>query len=361
MHHAVPRTFVGTASPDALFEPCTLGGGMRLRNRIVLAPCTRNRALPDLSPTPGAGAYYAERAEAGLLITEAVMVCREAQGYLDTPGVFLDSHVGAWAAVADAVHRAGGLIFMQLWHTGRMAHSHWTGVPPVAPSAVLDPILRRQAGGLTLYNEMPRAMSDQDIRQTIADYRAAAVRAGQAGFDGVEIHAANGYLAEQFLRRHTNRRTDAWGGSAANRSRFTLEVVAACCDALGAARVGLRLSPAAYFSEMKWSEGDNETYLYLLEQLRAATLAYLHCGIVEDDPVEYLGGTTGEFLRRHWNGVLVGNGGYTPDAANARVAAGAFDLMAFGKLFIANPDLVHRVRTGQQLKPYARELLDLLR
>ena len=344
----------------SLLAPYRLPGGLELKNRIVQAPCTRNRATSDLSPTPGAVAYYAARAQAGLLITEAVLVEPAAQGYLDTPGLFLDNHVPAWAAVTDAVHAADGLIFAQLWHTGRMAHSHWSGVQPVAPSAVLDPILRRQAGAVNLYNEMPRAMTQDDIARTLDNYRHAAVRAHRAGFDGVEIHAANGYLPEQFLRAHTNRRSDSWGGSAANRCRFTLEVVDRCCDEFGRGRIGVRLSPAAYFSEMQWTAGDNEVYQHLLQQLAVRPIAYVHTGVVADEPVHYLQGTSSQFLRRHWAGTLIGNGGYTVQTAGGQIAAAAFELVAFGKLFIANPDLVQRIRDGVEPAPYTRAVLDTL-
>ena len=268
-----------------LFQPIDLGAGLVLPNRIVLAPCTRNRATADRSPTAGAVDYYAARAAAGLLITEAVMVTADAQGYLDTPGLYLDTHIAAWAAVCEAVHRNGGRIFAQLWHTGRLAHSHWTGTQPVAPSAVLDPILRRQAGGVELYNEMPRALSSPEITDVIALYRQAARRARSAGFDGVEVHGANGYLLEQFLRAHTNRRTDDWGGSALARTRFAREVMAACVEVWGPRRVALRLSPAAYFGEMRWSQGDNESYGLLIDQIKSLQLAYLHTGVVDDRQV----------------------------------------------------------------------------
>ena len=214
----------------ALQEPLTLPGGLRLPNRVVQAPCTRNRATADLSPSAGAGDYYAARSEAGLLITEATLITPDAQGYLDTPGLFLDSHVAAWSVVTRAVHDRGGRIFAQLWHTGRISHSHWSGCQPVSASAVLDPILRRQAGANTLYNEMPRALSSDEVWGIVALFRRAAQRAMDAGFDGVEIHGANGYLIEQFLRQHTNRRDDVWGGSVDGRSRFGQDL----CGGMGA-------------------------------------------------------------------------------------------------------------------------------
>ncbi len=348
------------ALPSPMLAPYALPGGLRLKNRIVQAPCTRNRATADLSPTPGAAAYYAARAQAGLQITEAVLVEREAQGYLDTPGLFLDSHVQAWEAVTSAVHQANGVIFAQLWHTGRMAHSHWSGAQPVAPSAVLDPVLRRQAGVVNIYNEMPRAMTQADIARTLDHFGAAAGRAQRAGFDGVEVHAANGYLPEQFLRAHTNRRDDDWGGTASNRCRFTLEVVDRCCAVFGPGRVGVRLSPAAYFSEMRWTAGDNEVCVYLLRALASRPIAYVHTGVVVDEHVDYLHGSSSQFLRRHWGGTLIGNGGYTVPSARGQMEAAAFDLIAFGKLFIANPDLVQRIHSGVEPIAYTRAALDSL-
>jgi N-ethylmaleimide reductase len=357
MPSELPRRYQGPHDPQALFQPLLLGR-MQLPNRIVLAPCTRNRALADLSPTAGAIDYFAARADAGLLITEATLITPQAQGFLDTPGIFLDQHVRPWAAVTDAVHRRGGRIFLQIWHTGRVAHSHFQGAVPMGPSAVLDHALRHQVGGLEIYNEMPVVMSEQQIGEAIRQFGAACVRADQAGFDGVEIHGANGYLPEQFLRQHTNLRTDDWGGSEARRARFTLEVVDACCAAIGPARVGLRLSPAGTFSEMQWTPGDNETYELLIDAVRQRDLAYLHTGITEDDHFDRLGATSTGFLRQRWHGPLIGNGGYTPAAAAANIAAGAFDLIAFGKLFIANPDLVERLSAGRPPLPYRREMLD---
>lgn len=343
---------------DALFRPYRLTPRLTLPNRIVLAPCTRNRATADLSPTPGAARHYGERADAGLLITEAVLILPGIQGFIDTPGIFLDSHQRAWAGVADAVHDRGGRIFLQLWHPGRMSHSHFAGTAPRSASDVLDPARRRQVGGLELYHERPWPLSGAEIGAVIAAYAAAARRAIAAGFDGVEIHAANGYLPEQFWRAHTNRRTDAWGGTAAGRARFTIEVAGACAQAVGAGRVGIRLSPAAYFSEMKYSEGDNDALDLILSKLSECGLAYVHTGVVTDDPVGYLGGTSTAYLRRRWAGTLIGNGGYTPEFAAEGIDRGDFDLAAFGKLFLANPDLVARLSAGADLAPYSRAVLD---
>jgi 2,4-dienoyl-CoA reductase-like NADH-dependent reductase (Old Yellow Enzyme family) len=356
-----PDTLLPATDPALLaplFQPFTLAPGLELPNRIVLAPCTRNRASADMGPSAGAAAHYASRAGAGLLVTEAVLISAGIQGYLDTPGIYTDAHEAGWAGVARAVHAAGGRIFLQLWHPGRMAHSHFAGRAPLAPSAVLDPALRRQVGKATLYHEEPEAMTEAQIEGALADYEAAARRALRAGFDGVEIHGANGYLPEQFWRGHTNRRTDLWGGTVERRARFAVEVCRRLAALEGGHRVALRLSPAAYFSEMRHAPGDNAALALILAQIAPLGLAYVHTGVVSDDPVDYLGDTSTGWLRAHWPGVLVGNGGYTPAHAAGLVAAGGCELAAFGKLFLANPDLPDRLRAGVPLRPYGRWVLD---
>jgi 2,4-dienoyl-CoA reductase-like NADH-dependent reductase (Old Yellow Enzyme family) len=336
-----------------LWSPIDLGGGLSLPNRIVLAPCTRNRSTADLSPPEDAIEHYASRADAGLLISEATLVAPEAQGYIDTPGLFLDSHEHAWSRVVDAVHARGGRIFLQVWHTGRIAHSFFSGVQPVGVSEVCDRVPRRQAGVVGLFNERPRAVRTAEVAELVTQHRRCAQRARRAGFDGVEVHGANGYLIEQFLRRHTNDRRDAWGGEALARARFGIEVVRACLEVFGPGRVGLRLSPAAYFGEMVWSQGDNEAYEAMLTELAGDGLAYVHTGIVDDLHYDELGGTSTEFLRTRWPHRLMANGGYTPARAQAAIASGACDLVSFGKLFLANPDLVMRMRAGLPLQAYS--------
>lgn len=340
----------------SLWSPLELGGGLRLPNRMVMAPCTRNRCTADLSPPEDAIEHYASRSEAGLLISEATMIAPEVQGYIDTPGLFLDSHEAAWQRVVEAVHARGGRIFTQLWHTGRVAHSYFSGEQPVGASEVLDRVPRRQAGIASLYNEQPRMLSGTEVEGVIAQHRRAAVRAKRAGFDGVEVHGANGYLIEQFLRGHTNTRTDDWGGSPERRARFGIEVVRACVEVFGEGRVGLRLSPAAYFGEMTWTPGDNEAYVALLSALAHVPLAYVHTGIVEDCAYDYLGGTSTQFLRRHWRGCLIANGAYTAESAGQMLRDGGCDLVSFGKLFLANPDLPSRLREGRPLIPYSPSL-----
>lgn len=350
-----------TQTPPArlgpLFEPLTLTAQLTLPNRIVLAPCTRNRMTADGGPTPGAADHYADRADAGLLITEATLISPGIQGYIDTPGIYTPAHVRAWARVADAVHGRGGRIFLQLWHPGRMGHSHFAGQVPRAPSAVHDPAKRRQVGDLTLFHEVPQAMTGAEVVAAIEAYVSAARNSVEAGFDGVEIHGANGYLPEQFWRQHTNRRSDEWGGSTEKRARFTIELSQRLAAAIGAGRVGLRLSPAAYFSEMRHTDGDLDALDLILERCGAMGLAYMHTGIVTDEVVAYLGGTSTEYLRARWPGILIGNGGYTPEQAAQLVGSKACEAAAFGKLFLSNADLVARMRQGLPLEPYSREVL----
>jgi len=348
-------------SRDVLFQPLRLNDALTLSNRILLAPCTRYRMTGDYLPTAGTRDYYAARAQAGLLVSEGIITARDTQAAFDTPGLWHDGQVAAWATVTDAVHARGGRIFAQLWNAGRSAHSYFTGVAPRSASAVLDPGIKRGTGGIPLALEMPSAMTGAEVRQAIAQFGTAARNAKAAGFDGVEIHGANGYLPEQFWRFHTNRRTDEWGGSTEKRARFFLEVVDACAEGFGGyERVGVRISPAAYFAEMRYTPGDNDTLNLIVAKLNEKPLPYIHSSVVEDVVYDHLGCTSAEYLRPPCTRPLVGNGGYTPDAAAAHIAAGRFDLIAFGKLFIANADLVERIRDRRPLLPYTREVLDTL-
>ena len=359
-------TDVGTAPVQAseianLFEPYRLNDSLQLKNRIVLAPCTRCRAVEGLVPTAGAADYYAARADAGLLITEATLVRADTQGYRDTPGIWSPAQIAGWACVTERVHKSGGLIFSQLWHLGRLSHPHYSGVDPVCPSSVPTEGMIRSTRSTPLYHVRPRELTAADVAGLIDDFTQCAVNARAAGFDGIEIHAGNGYLPEQFLRQLTNKRSDEWGGSARNRARFPLALVDAIATRIGPERVGIRLSPAAYFGLMSNTPGDEDGYAVLLEELNSRNIAYVHTGIIEDAiPYNYLGGTSTAFLRRYWTGTLMSNGGYGPRESAQAIAGREFDLISFGRLFIANADLVARLHSGTGLKPYAREILDTL-
>ena len=325
------------------FDPIVLGG-KHLANRLVMAPMTRSRAFgPGAEPTELMATYYAQRASAGLIVTEGIQPSPVGQGYPDTPGLHTPGQVAAWRTVTDAVHREGGVIFAQLMHTGRIGHPSLLpdGLVPVGPSPVA-------AKGQVYTHEgpkdyvTPRELSDAEIRQTIADFAAAARNAIDAGFDGVEIHGANGYLIHQFLAPNTNRRTDAWGGGSEGRIRFAVEVVTAVAEAIGSHRVGLRISPGNPYNDMS-EDNLGEVYSALLSRLADRELAYLH---LMEGPDRDLTAR----LRKAWSGTFVLNPFTHPEAtgpdALALIKDGSADAIAYGALFLANPDLPRRLAVG---------------
>ncbi len=332
-----------------LFTPLRVGA-LDLPNRVLMAPLTRNRAHPDGTPGPLAATYYAQRASAGLLITEATQISPEGKGYKDTPGIHADAHVTGWRSVTDAVHAAGGRIFLQMWHVGRVSHTSVQpgGQPPVAPSAITADTQTFVDAGFVA-TSAPRALETAEMPRIVADYAAAAERAKAAGFDGVEIHGANGYLIDQFLKDRSNQRTDAYGGAAENRIRLAVEVIEAVAKVWGADRVGLRLTPTAPVNDT-WDSDPARVFGLLLDRLNPLGLAYLH--LVEDlsgkgaKPEDRL---ILDGLRTRWSGVYLGNGGYDGPSAAAAVAEGRADAITFGKPFIANPDLPTRILHGSAL------------
>jgi len=344
---------------EILLSEFELSPAVTLSNRLAMAPMTRSMAGEGLAPTPAMAEYYARRAAAGLLITEGAIVRADGQGYPDVPGIFTDAQVEGWGEVTRRVHEEEGRIFLQLWHVGRVSHPFYLdGEFPIAPSAV--PLEGRvpRSGGLEYGT--PRAMSEDEIHDLVEAYADGAANALAAGFDGVEIHGANGYIIDQFLHHHTNRRDDAYGGSPAAMSRFVLEIVDAVVARTDAGRVGIRLSPGAYFNMAPHAD-DAEVFRHLLGEFEERSLAYVHVGIFERTTVfDNLGGTAENFLRENYSGTLIGCGGFTPESAVAAVADGAVDLTAFGRSFIANPDLVARIRAGQPLEPYDQEMLTTL-
>ncbi|MFE2226092.1 alkene reductase [Streptomyces kronopolitis] len=325
------------------FDPITLGAG-NLANRLVMAPMTRSRAYgPGAEPTELMATYYAQRAGAGLIVTEGIQPSVVGQGYPDTPGLHSAGQVRAWRTVTDAVHHEGGAIFAQLMHTGRIGHPSLLpdGLEPVGPSAVT-------AKGQVFTHEgpkeyvTPKELTEAEIRQTIADFAAAARNAIEAGFDGVELHGANGYLIHQFLAPNTNLRTDAWGGDTEGRIRFAVEVTAAVTEAIGADRVGLRISPGNQYNDIS-EDNPDEVYLALLERLAGLDLAYLH---LMEGPNRDLTPR----LRKAWAGTFVLNPFTYPDVtgpdALGLIEDGSADMIAFGSLFLANPDLPRRLASG---------------
>ena len=328
-----------------LFAPATVGH-LALPSRFVMAPMTRNRALPSLAPSPQAALYYAQRASAGLIVTEATQVSESAAGYVFTPGLHTDDQVSGWRTVTDAVHAAGGRIVVQLWHTGRISHPVMRpdGSTPVSASAIAA------EGEVITYEgpkrfPTPRGLEIDEIAGIVADFAQAARNAVRAGFDGIEIHAANGYLVDQFLRDGANHRTDAYGGSIENRARFLLEVVDATAAAIGAHRVGVRISPSSPFNSMSDSDPVALTR-YVAAQLDARQVMYLH--VLEmpsgNDPAAVRPLTA--IARDAFTGPLVTNAGFSADTAEAVLARGDADLVAFGVPFLATPDFVERVRDG---------------
>ncbi len=331
-----------------LFEPYKLGP-ITLSNRIVMAPLTRNRALPGMVPNPLAIDYYGQRASAGLLITEASQVSQQGQGYQDTPGIYSKEQVAGWRKVTDRVHANGGKIFIQIWHVGRISHVSLqeNNQAPVAPSAIRAKGKTFVNGTFTEISE-PRALTLEEIPGIIESFRRGAANALEAGFDGVEIHGANGYLLDQFAKDGTNKRTDSYGGSIENRAKLMLEVSKAVAAEAGAERTGIRISPVTPSNDVSDSN-PQPLFDYIVDHLSALKLTYIHVvegatgGPRDVAPFDY------GSLRKRFKGTYIGNNGYDLALANKVLAAGEADLIAFGKPFISNPDLVERLKSGAPL------------
>jgi N-ethylmaleimide reductase len=335
-------------TPTKLFEPYKLGP-ITLPNRLVMAPLTRNRAVEGMVPSPMAVEYYAQRASAGLLITEASQVSQQGQGYQDTPGIYSKEQVAGWRKVTDRVHERGGRIFIQLWHVGRVSHTSLqpNGGAPVAPSAIRAKGKTFVGGTFTDISE-PRQLALAEIPGIIESFKRGAANAVQAGFDGVEIHGANGYLLDQFAKDGSNKRTDAYGGSIENRARLMLEVSKAVAAEAGPNRTGIRISPVTPANDVSDSN-PQPLFDHIVDQLNALKLTYIHViegatgGPRDIAPFDY------GSLRKRFKGAYVANNGYDFELANKVLAADAADLIAFGKPFISNPDLVERLKRGAPL------------
>ncbi|KAF1050162.1 alkene reductase [Xylophilus sp.] len=347
-----------------LYDPLN-AGSLHLANRVVLAPLTRNRS-PDAIPQPITATYYAQRATAGLLITEATAISHQGQGYADVPGLYGTEQLDGWKQVTDAVHAKGGTIVTQLWHVGRISHTDLQpdNDAPVAPSAVQAQsktylVDRKTGAGHFAATSEPRALGSEEIPGIVHDYAAAARNAVEtAGFDGVEIHGANGYLIDQFLKTGANRRTDDYGGSIENRARFLLEVVRRVADAIGAGKVGIRLSPVTPANDIVDAD-PQPLFEHVARQLAPLGLAYIH--VIEgatggprelpDRPFDY------ERFKKAYRdaggqGAWIVNNGYDKERAEQAVASGHADAIAFGKPFISNPDLVRRFQENAPLNPW---------
>jgi N-ethylmaleimide reductase len=342
---------VNTATSDFsdLFQAVQFGP-YKLSNRIVMAPLTRSRAQQGDIPSKLAAGYYRQRASAGLIIAEATQISPQGKGYAYTPGIYNRAQVEAWKSVTDAVHEEGGCIFLQLWHVGRISHPalQIDNVLPVAPSAIRPEGNAFTEDGFVPF-VTPRALELNEIAGIVAQYREASQYALDAGFDGVEIHAANGYLLDQFLRDSTNKRSDIYGGTLENRTRLLLEVTAAVVSVWGAERVGVRLSPISPANDI--ADSDPATlFSYVVEQLNAFKLLYLH--LVEGatgGPRHVENGFDLQQLRKSFNGLYIGNNGYDRQMAITSRQQGLADLVAFGRPFISNPDLVTRLKLDAPL------------
>ncbi len=347
-----------------LFDPL-VAGELRLANRIAMAPLTRNRA-PGAVPAAITATYYAQRASAGLLITEATAISQQGQGYADVPGLYAPEQLAGWRRVTDAVHAAGGRIVTQLWHVGRISHTSLQpgGGAPVAPSAITANsktyILDADGRGAFVPTSAPRALALEELPGIVADYRRAARAAIEAGFDGVEVHAANGYLIDQFLRSGSNRRSDAYGGSIENRARLLVEVMEAVTAEIGAGRVAIRISPVTPANDAA-DPAPQPLFEYVVAQLARWPLAYVH--VIEgatggardfqqgDTPFDYAA-LRAAYTAAGGKAAWMVNNGYDRALAEAALAEGRADLVAFGKAFIANPDLVLRLRAGAPLNAW---------
>lgn len=346
---------------NKLFHRYQLSPSLTLKNRIVMAPMTRNMADDNFVPSALSAEYYARRADAGLIVTEGTIISPDARGYSNVPGIYTQAQIDGWKKVTEAVHNRGGVIFSQIWHVGRVSHPHFlNGKLPISSSETMMSSEVKRAENL-VYGKSHAATLDE-IKTLIANFAQAAKNAIEAGFDGVEIHGANGYLIDQFLHHSTNLRTDEYGGSPQNMARFALEVIKACGDAIGYERVGIRLSPGAYLNEIIGDARDAEVFQYLLEQLNDLSIAYVHTGNFNDSKTfpELNNQTMTAFIRSHYEGTLIACGGYNLQSGEKGIIQNDFDLVAIGRPFIANPDFIKLSENNLPLQEYNPSLLTTL-
>ncbi len=344
---------------DILQTPYSLPNHQTLKNRIVMAPMTRASASDALVPTDAMLHYYTRRASAGLIITEGTLIRSDAMGHKNVPGIFTADQIAGWKRVTDSVHANGGLIFSQLWHVGRVSHPELLNNQlPISPSETVmtGPVSRSPH----LKFGKSRAASLTEIKQLIDDYAIAASNAIKAGFDGVELHGANGYLIDQFLHYDTNHRQDDYGGSIENRARFALDVIKACGAAIGYERIGFRLSPGAYLNQIASDLRDGAVFQYLLSELSKLPIAYVHTGNFDDSRVfaELDNKTMTDFMRIHYKGTLIACGSYHFEHAREKITKGDFDLIAIGRPFIANHDLIEKLKQHQPVRAYDATMLN---
>lgn len=342
---------------NVLFEEYKLSDNLTLKNRILMAPMTRRHADNQHNPTSKMADYYTRRADAGLIITEGTLISQDAIGYGNIPGIFTDTQINKWHNITTKVHQNNGKIFLQLWHCGRISHpSFHNGKQPIAPSSIyLDLIL----GSTGLTCGQSREASTEEIQELISTYATAAKNAILAGFDGVELHGANGYLIDQFLHQCTNKRTDDYGVYPENMARFCLEIIEACGFAIGFDKIGIRLSPGGHMNEIVTTTHDALVFSYLLHKLNTMNIAYVHTGAFDDSIIynvlDNKNMTT--FMRKYYSGTIITSGGYDVNTAIKGIQQNQFDLVAMGRPFIANPQLINHIRNGVAPAPYTPELL----
>jgi N-ethylmaleimide reductase len=333
-----------------LFQPTRIGD-IEVANRIIMAPLTRSRADEAQGDIPGSAMnvdYYRQRSGAGLIISEGTQVSPVGKGYMATPGIFSEGQVEGWKPITQAVHDAGSKIIAQIWHVGRITHPDLTGgAQPVAPSAIQPKVAAYTHKG-KVDVPVPHALSVAEIKEIVQQFRQAAANAIRAGFDGVEIHGANGYLVDQFIRDGSNHRTDEYGGLVENRCRFALEVVDACVAEIGAGRVGIRLSPLTSFNDVSDSHPQT-VFGHLVEELNNRGIAFIHFIEGETGGPRDVPGFDYAWARQAFKGTYIGNNGYTREMAIDAIASGKADAIAFGRMFISNPDLVERLKRNATL------------
>jgi N-ethylmaleimide reductase len=333
-----------------LFQPTHIGD-IAVANRIVMAPLTRSRADEAHGDIPGSAMnvdYYRQRSAAGLIISEGTQVSPVGKGYMATPGIYSDAQVEGWKSITKAVHEAGGKIVAQIWHVGRITHPELTGgAQPVAPSAIQPKVVAYTHKG-KVDVPVPHALSATEVKEVVQQFRQAAANAVRAGFDGVEIHGANGYLIDQFIRDVSNHRTDEYGSSVENRCRFALEVVDACAAEIDAGRVGIRLSPLTTFNDVRDSQPQT-VFAHLVEALNTRGIAFIHFIEGETGGPRDLTGFDYAWARKTFKGTYIGNNGYDRQMAIDAIESGKADAIAFGRLFISNPDLVERLKHNAAL------------
>lgn len=325
-----------------------------------MAPMTRRRAEENYTPAEVMAAYYAKRADAGLIVTEGTIISQDAIGYGNVPGIFTHAHIERWKKITDAVHQKGGVIFLQLWHCGRVSHPDFhEGRLPISPSAIATNMPLGKSGYTC---NLSRAATKDEIAALINDYATAARNAMKANFDGVELHGANGYLIDQFLHYCSNQRDDEYGTTPENMARFCFEVVKACGTEIGFERVGLRLSPGGYINEIVTDERDQQVFQVLLKQLEKLNIAYIHTGTFDDSVIyEKLSKNTAtSFLRQNYKKVVIASGSYDFLSAENAIEKNLFDLVALGRPFIANPDLIMRLKQNMPLNKYDPDMLNEL-